>query len=411
MFYNISMRTLGLASLVFATVCVSGLQLVACQEGIENQERSIDQWISQLSDPLPVRRDKAEAAILAFGDAALPALERGLQEGSLEVHDRCQILRQRIARRKRDRISKQFLDPDTKAEELAQFEAWPHFSAFVGKDDVAHRELFLDMCDSIPSIFEDYGFKSELSATALKNSARMTLVPDRHYTASASVLTVAYLFLADLAGKKHAEDSSSEPLFNDVEILEAVNFISNPDNSHIVRNGSYRSIVDEATANWIGVKSVRDRLPSELKWNLIFQTRNPALIEQVVAGYDSFSVSEKLKFLDILSVLASEDADTDSATCLKLLAKPMKDESKVLDSRYRKRPAETVVVRVRMLAEAIATNALVREPVEAKKIELEKVFGDFPLSGAGFLVLQGGESREMLSQQLLSRKREREQVE
>jgi hypothetical protein len=404
MIHNVSTRSCIFASLVFATVCLLALPLFAFQVSDTHGDRSIDQLISQLSDPLPANREKAEAAILAFGDAALPAIKRGLQEGSLEIHDRCQILRQRIVRRKRERVSKQFLDPDTTAKNLAQFEAWPHFSAFAGNDDVSHRELFLEMCDSIPSIFEDYGFKSELSATALKNSARMTLVPDRHYTASASVLTVAYLFLADLAAKKHSESSSLEPLFKDVEILEAVNFISNPDNSHIVRTGSYRSIIEVAAANWIEKESVRERLPSDLKWNLIFQTQNPVLIERLAASYDSFSVSEKLKFLDVLSVLASEDSDNASATCIKLLAKPMKDETKVLDSRYRKRPAQMLEVRARMLAEAIATKALSRGSTETKKIKLEKIFGDFPLSGAGYSVLNGGESREMLSQQLLSRK-------
>ncbi len=400
---TIPIRIYPLAIVVLAIFCAFANLSLAGQENSDQEPNSLDQWVSQLTDDSPAKREKAELEILKSGEDALPAIKRGLQNGNLEIHDRCRILLERIERRRKKKFSKDFLDLNTSEEEIGQLNAWPKFRKFAGEDDVLHRKLFLSMCEKIPLLFDNYNFRSQLTAPALKQSARMALVPDKHINVSADLLLMSYLFVAGQARIEQAEDSSASALFNSVEVLEAVNFISNPENASVVRNSEYRLIIDEAVASWLNMEVTRDGFPDETKWNLIYQTGNAFLIDQLESRYNSFEISEKLKFLAIVLRAANVNDKSLATRCLKWLSKPMADDSKVLKSRYRKRPAQTVDVTLKMLADAVAAKVVNREAEESEKIELEKIFGDFPLSASGYSILKGEEGVQKLSQRLLTR--------
>lgn len=398
------------ASVNSALVFFLVLSTLVGQESPQESDSAV-QAVAQLSSSLPSIREKAETELLKMGVKALPAIRDGLRNGNLEVHDRCKILFERIERKRRKQLSERFLDLTSDETELGQFRAWAEFKTFLGQDDLLRRKLFLEMCDGIPLLFKEYDFKLEANAESFKKSARLALVPNQGFSAGSDVLVVAYLFNAQQGRKIHSDDASGSDLFSPVEVQEAVNFIANTSNATAVRDSQYRTIIDELVAGWIREESAKDGFPEEARWNLIFRIGNSQLVNQLEKEYESFSIDQKLKFLAVILHFTNEKGDSVVTDCLRWLKQPIADESPVMTSRFLKRPAETVKVSVKMLAESVAARLFNRKAEQKEKVELDKIFGNFPISGTDFSLLTSEKSRQMLSQWLQTRQKDGIRVE
>ncbi|WP_148618924.1 hypothetical protein [Mariniblastus fucicola] len=380
---------------------------------------SVSQYIERLADPDPEVRDRAETKILALGDAALPLVKAALESSNLEIHSRCRNLLERMEIDRRKRLAKSFLQADAGKESFAHFRAWPKFNKFVNGSDsdgsnILSRKLFLKMCLELPLAFEDYDFKSEQSGTALKQAARLTLIPDRHPGVASEVLLIGYLFLADHANRIHAEElrpNGERSLFSDVEVLEAVNFISSSEHAQAIRRSEFREVLDRAIADWIRSEETNERISGRSRVKLIFVTCNPYLIDDEVNRYDALKASEKLGLIDIVAKSSKGKTGVEFARCAHWLKLPLDDESVAISSRLRRRPAEKVEISVQMLAQAVLAGLLNEDlPVE-EQIQVENVFGIYPLSGAGFSIIKSETETERFLQLVRVRLRQSKAVE
>jgi len=394
------------ASVVFVVaLIVPGLVLGAQEVDSANNE-SLESWIAQLADPNPAIRKTAETRILEHGEEALPAVKAGMRDSSLDIHHRCRILLEKIESARREELSEIFLNAEDDDVRLETYRAWPKFAKFVGSKRVLSRKLFLKMCNELPLLFEAYDFKSVQTAPELKQAARLVLVPDKHAGATPDVLAIAYLFLAEQA---RLNSKSEKPLFNNVEVLEAANFISNAENARRIRESDFRKVVDRCVAKWIAQKG-NAQIPENTKLNLIYQTANVHLIDGMERKYDSLNLQGKLGFVDIVyrSSIGKNGSGIDQ--CEAWLQRPLSDEASAVKTRFRKRPAETVEVSVKNLAEAVFAAMINKEFESEEPIELTKIFGIYPHSERGFLIVESEKGRELLAERLRVRLEQAEKV-
>lgn len=380
-------------------------------QDIENE--SPEKWIASLADPLPSVRSSAERAILELGDEVIPFVKEGLQNSNLEIHNRCRILLEKLESQRRKRLAKTFLEAEEGDASLEQFPAWLKFRQFVDDRSVLSRKLFLRMCDNIPLVFENYDFKVEQTGPALKQAARLVLFKEKH-SASWETLLIAYLFLADGATK--SKEAAEGPLFNSVEILEGVNSISNPENSQVVLKSEFRGIVDGAVARWI--KACKERqsgskqqLPEGTIFNLVYQTANPFLIDDLVVNYDELDKAKKFSFLEIVSRATVGKKGADINRCANWLKKALDDDFVMVNSRFTKRPAEKIEVTAKMLAETLLAELLNKDVENNEPIEFETVWGVYPRSGKAISVIKSQNDRQQLSNKLRVRMEQPKDVE
>ena len=373
----------------------------------DTEKESLQQLIESLADPLPSVRSKAEIAIFAAGDEAIPFVKDGLQNGNLEIHNRCRILLEKLESQRRERLSKIFLEAPEGDESLNQFPAWLKFRDFVDDRSVLRRKLFLEMCDGIPLVFENHDFKVEQNSAAFKQAARLVLVKDKH-PASWDALLIAYLFLYDSALKSK---EGEEPLFNSVEVLEGVNSISHLEHARVVKSSKYRKIVDGSVARWIKSNNDEDQIPEDSIFNLAFATANPFMIDEIVLRYDQLDRKKKLHFFDIVSQATIGKKGVGIDRCVQWLEKALADESILVDSRFRKRPAEKIEVSAKMLAETLLAGQFNKDVENQERIDLEQVFGIFPRSGRGISIIQSEKARNSLSEKIRIRVKQSETVE
>ena len=381
-------------------------------QDIENE--SPEKWIANLADPLPSVRSNAELAILKFGDDAIPLVKEGLQNGNLEIHNRCRILLEKLESQRRKRLAKIFLEAAEGDASLERFPGWLKFRQFLDDRSVLSRKLFLKMCDTIPLVFEDYDVKVEQTGPALKQATRLVLVKEKH-SARLDTLLIAYLFLADAAAK--SKEASQGPLFESVEILEGVNFIADPEHASAVLKSEFRSLVDIAVARWI--KSCNDaqsddgkqQIPDDTIFSLVYQTANPFLIDELVLKYDELDKAKKLDLIEIISRAAKGKKGADIDRCAQWLEKALDDDVVLVNSRFRKRPVEKIEVTARLLAEVVLAELLNKDVEINEPIELEPIFGIYPRSGRGFSVIKSEKGRQQLSNKLRVRLEQAEKVE
>jgi len=396
---RISFMILKRAPCVMSLALAIGLAIsVAVSNAQVNESDSVEQWIARLADPVPAVRNNAEREILAIGEDALPLVRQGLRNGNLEIHNRCRTLLEQLETRRKARLAKVFMEAASGDESLKQFPAWQVFEQFAEDQSIESRKLFLKMCDSIPLVFSDYDFKVEQTGPALKQAARLALVKGKHPSATADVLLVAYLFLSDRASKSN--ESSSEPLFDSVEILEGLNFISNSEHAQVVRQSDFRIVVDAVVARWIKSQGENREIPDSTMFSLVYETTNPLLIDDLVRNYDSFDNSMKLNFIDIVSRAVAGKKGAGFDRCIEWFAKTIEDESTVLNSRFQKRPAEKIAVTPKLLAETVLAEILNKDLQSGEKIEFEKIFGIYPRSGKVFLIIKSEKGRQLLSDKL-----------
>lgn len=374
-----------------------------------SEDVALRQWIGKLADPVPAVRSRAEFEILAIGEGALPLLKDGLRDSNLEVHNRCRSLLEKLEARRKARLSKAFLEAVEGDRVLEEFPAWSLFSEFVGDQSTVTRKLFLKMCDEIPLVFEDHDLKVEQTGQSLKQAARLVLVKAKHPSASVDVLLTAYLFLADRALK--TKEPANEQLFNSVEVLEGVNFIANSENAPLVRQSKFRAIVDPAVGRWVMSKKDGQAIPDNAMFNLAYVTSNPLLIDELFRSYDMFDKAMKLNFIDIVARSAVGKNGSDFDRCIAWLEKALEDEEVVVNSRFQKRPAEKVEVTPKLLAESILAGLLNEDVENSGPIEFAKIFGIYPRSGKGFLIVESEKDRRLLSDKLRVRMQLSESVE
>jgi len=394
---SFSIVCFGLNLLVLLCCCAS----LHAQKSKDIEPDEISNWVSKLGDPDPGIRQNAELVILGLGERALPEVKRGIQSSSLEVNRRCKILFEKIELQRKKRISEIFLADDFDRKELNRFKAWPAFSKFTDSEDVATRKMFLKMCKQIPLVFEEYEIKGERTAAALKQLARLVLVQNKHPGASSESIVMAYLFLVDRA--EQANQNSKEPLFGDVEILEAVSFFSNDGHASVGKKSDNREVIDRAVANWIKAKKPFKSSTDESRWKLIYRTSNLDLISDLENEYDSMEPEFKLKYVDVVSAAFLKNDEAALSQCWSLLKKPLADEAVVVESRFRRRPAEKIDVSIMLLSETRLSILLKNSGENAEQIELDAVFGRYPLSSTPFSIIKNENDRAALSDRVQAR--------
>ena len=375
----------------------------------DSESVDVSALILKLDDVDPKVRERTEAAILKLEEKAIPELRNAIRHSSLEVKRRCVILFEKIELKQQSRIAEIFLAEDFDERELSKFEAWNSFFEFTQSNDVATRKMFLNMCDQIPSVFENYGIKGEQTAQALKQLARLILIPNKHPTAKSESIVLAYLFLVQQAEKVHVD--SDEDLFSEVEILEAVSFFSTNQHAIVGKNSSNRKVVDRVVALWVKGKEPFESATDPSRLKLIFHTSNLDLIAELESEYESMEPATKLKYLDIVSRAFSTKDKSALKQTWELLEKPLADEAIVAESRFRKRPAEKVDVSIKLLAESKLAGLLRTSGENAEQIELDSVFGAYPLSLLQFSIIKKQIDRESLSRRVQARIEETNGVE
>ena len=379
----------------------------------------VESLVSALGDPDPAIRKNAESAILNLGYEALPEIKAGIQNSNLEVNRRCKILLEKIELQQKKRIADIFLAPEYTGSNRFRFPAWPAFAEFTGSKDLRTRKLFLKMCDQLPAVFKDYGIKGEQTALALKKMSRLILGRGKNRKASSESVVIAYLFLAESAHKANSKNEahssnanpdaeSDEPFFSKVEMLEAVTFFSNNNHASVGRYSENRKLIDRALADWVMENVTFEGDGSRLK--LIYQTSNLNMIADLEEAYESLEPADRLKFVDIVSLAFSKNGKAELDQIRTLLEKPLADESVVVHSRIRARPGEKVDLTVQLLAQAVLAKSLKRCSPSGEPIELESVFGSFPMSHASFSIIKNEKDRELLIDQVQARIRNSDAV-
>lgn len=380
--------------------------------GQVGKEDSVERWISELANPAPTVRENAEAQILALGEEAMPLVRIGLQSSDLEISSRCKFLLDRLEVQRRQRLSKLFLEAAEGDDALANFYAWPEFARFADDQTVLCRKLYLEMCEKIRLVFTDYDFAVDQNGPALKQAARLALIPEKHPSVSSDILLVAYLFLSDRAERsvEQSADAGSGSLFNSVEILEGINFISNSNHASVIRNSKYRKIIDVVVADWVLSRKEAYKIPDGTIFKLVYETQNSPLIDSIARNYGDLDRSKKLSFIDIVARAAGQKKSIGLDQCIKWLGKPLADNSTLVNSRFRKNPAEKVEVSAARLAEAVLAKRLASDVENPLSVELEKVFGIYPRSGKGFLIIKSQKDRQLLSEAIRVRMQQPEPV-
>ena len=234
----------------------------------------------------------------------------------------------------------------------------------------------------------------------------MVLVPDTHSLATPDVLAIAFLFLADQARQN---SDSAKTLFDDVEILEAVGFISNSDNAAAIRGSDFREVVDRSVANWIS-QNADSQIPNRMRLKLIYETGNAHLIDAMERKYDSLKLQGKLEFIDIVYRASIGKNGVEFKRCADWLQKPLKDETTAAKTRYQKRPAETLEVTVKSLAESAMAAVINKGNETEEPVELTQVFGIYPLSGREFSIVESEKNRDLLAERVRIRLQQPEQL-
>lgn len=358
-----------------------------------------EQWVARLADPDPKLRQEAESKILAAGESSLSAVRAGMKSIEMEVSNRCKILLEKLLLQRRKRISAIFLAEDYEKEDLADFPTWIAFREFVKSEDIAVRKLFLKMCDELPSIFEDYELVDSDDAAALKKHSRLVLVPENNKRLSSVASTIGYLFLADQATKAYS-DGDSKDLFNNVETLEAIQHFSGYANARGIRASEFRSVIESRLADWVVQWEAAGRVPTDAKFDLIFQTSNMQLVEQLNEKYESLNVEQRMKYIDIVSRATSDKKNDSWLICRKWLKNPLNDETIAVRSRVRKEPAKQIAVSVSMLAEGVMARAIKKSVGTGDPIKVDTVFGSFPLSSTAFAIVRNEKDRVLLAEYL-----------
>ena len=402
---SIRMNFLCVAPLALA-ISVSVFATSANAQG--SDDAALRQWIARLTDPDPAMRSEAELEILAIGEEALPQLKESLQDGNLEIHNRCRILIEKLQAQRKARLSKVFLDAADGDAVLEEFPAWASFSEFAGDQSVSTRKLFLKMCDEIPLVFNDYDLKVEQTGPALKHAALLVLVKPKHPSASVDVLLTAFLYLVDRTVS--ANDPSEKSRFSSVETLQGLNFISNADHAQYVRQSEFRSIIDAAVAKWVISQKDGPGVPDDMMFSLGYGTANPLLIDELFRNYGNFDKTGKLNFIDIVdrAVIGKKGAGVDR--CIAWLEKALADKEVVVNSRLQKKPANKIEVTPRLLAESIIAAQFNKDVENKGPVKLSKIFGIYPRSGKGFLIVESEKERILLSEQLRVRMQRTETV-
>lgn len=385
-----------IATLLLSLCLVSALQ--AQQDAAA--DNSPEQWVSDLANPNPQLRRAAEFHLLAAGSETLPAVRAGMRSFDIEIASRCKVLFERIEIQRRERIAEQFLSENqAAAANDIELKAWPAFKAFADSEDALAKKLFLEMCDELPLVFEDYEIIGEQTAAGLKKSARLIFVGEENANASAVSRAIAYLFLADLATSRVADDEAKD-LFDKVESLEAVHYFSNYSNSEVVRQSDFREIIESCFSKWVKRQETFKRISEEAKYRLIYKTGNRPLMRDLEKDFGSLSVSQKLKFIETVSNATSEEEDYDS--CHKWLKEPLADETVAISTRVRKSPAKKIDVSIGRLAEGILAIAIKRSSKTGEPIKTEAVFGSYPYSSSPFLIVADESEREQMADLLKS---------
>jgi hypothetical protein len=359
--------------------------------------------VGKLDDPDPKVREHSEAALLKLGDKAIRALRDGIQNGSLESSHRCVILFEKIEKQRLRRIANIFLAEDADENELARFQAWNSFAEFAGSGDLATRKMFLNMCDQIPSAFEGYDIKGEKTTSAIKQLARLILVPNKHRNASSESLVLAYLFLVQQAEKLHADSNKGDELFSEVETLEAVSFFSTSPHAVVGKGSGNRKVIDRVVAQWLSATNPFESSVDPARFRLIFHTSNLDLIAKLEDEYESLDPNTKLKYIDIVSIAFGSKDKSALQQTWKLLQKPLADKTTVARSRVRRRPAEKIEVTMQLLAESKLAGMLQNSQESEEQIELESVFGMYPMSFKQFSIIKKQNDRQSLSRKVQAR--------
>lgn len=364
---------------------------------------NVESLVQQLGDSNPAIRRAAETSILEIGPAACPALRQGLRNTNPEVSGRCMLLLQRLNVEAAKLRSNAFLLLDADDPEMKNYPAWPAFERFAGADLPKNRELFVAMCDSLTDTFEDCGFKTSSEARSLKHQARLLLGPNQH--SSSAMRLTGYLFLCDEHNYiARAEDDR----FTDVEILEALSFMQEASCVDAVRESPFRDQIESLFVSWLprilGDIEAIDGPVKDALWELAFRSRNALLLQDLAAPYTMLTTDRKVELLDCIAAFGSPESDADSINSLAanslvsdaagrrlrlkalgLLKPALGDDTVVLRTRLRKRPAEQVELRVSDLAFEVAAQCLRRaDAKDVDKIKTEQLFGGYRLSGNAY---------------------------
>ncbi len=362
-------------------------------------EDQIQIWIARLADADPDLRKEAEIELLAAGEKALTATRAGSNSSDLEISSRCRILVEKIEKERRTRVSKIFLADEATQDDLIAFPAWAAFRDFNNSEDIETRKLFLRMCKELSSVFVDYKISGEKDAASLKKKARLLLVPGDSYKGSTVAQTIGFLFLSDLAVKS-LQGKQPKELFSMVETLEALRFISNYSNSSMIRDSEFRNLIELRIAEWVSYWESEGRISEEAKLNMIYQTSNLNLIQTLEASYESLSVEQRIRFIDIAYRASSNKKKESWIACRNWLKKPLDDETTAVQSRVRKEPAAKVVVTIKMLAEGVLAKAIKRSAGMGEPVKTEPIFGSFPFSKSAFVIIRKEQERKTLSEYL-----------
>lgn len=396
---SLTCNSVSLSILVGLLIGLQPFGSLVAQEGSQETD-SPSQWVSDLADSDPQVRSRAGVKILAAGDEVMPALESGVRSFDLEISSRCSILLEQIRRRERERISKLFLVEDKPVDPSLKLAAWPEFSAFVGGDEIAVRRMFLRMCDTCPAAFEEYGIRGEQNSAALAKTATTVLTKGKESEGNSFYAGIAFLFLTDLAVEKR-DPGADGSLFDDAEMSEFVEFFTSGSFPKRAYRDS-RSAFQRLIADWILQQKAAGFVSDSLLFRFVHQSRNKVLLQHLKDQYDSFDASLKMKFIDLVTVVATRGNEKDWQSFHVWLEDALVDDTVAIRTRRKKNPSKELVVTVRMLAQGTLARAIKQSLATGEPVKSEGVFGSFELSNRPFLIVADEQEQERLKEYLES---------
>ena len=396
---------------IHVSVCFAVcLLLLALQAGpmsvaqeVSPETDSASQWVSELASADPKIRREAESKILAAGDEALPAVKSGLKSFDLEISNQCTILLEKIKRRHREQIAKRFLEEDAATAAAVDLAAWPQFREFLGSNDLPTRRLFLEICDTLPSAFEDYGIRGEKTADALMEKANAILIKEQSTGELPIVSTAAFLFLSKLAADAETKQDDAKVLLDKADSFVVVEFLSSYSVVSSLTDSESRTAIEGVVADWFLKQKAAGFVSESDLFRFVYQTQNLALLEDLKARFDSFDASQKRKFIDVAAKAASWEEKKGWVNCRVLLEGALDDDTIAIETRLKKDPSEKIKVTVGMLAEGVLAHAIKQSVATGEPVKSEQLFGSYEFSGDSFSFVADDAERKKLADYLDSK--------